>query len=96
MLPGTGGLAVQQAMSFGLPVIVAQGDGTQDDLVRSENGWRVPPDNLTSLTDALRCALSDPPRLRRMGEASYRLVVEEVNIEKMVEVFMQAVLQVIH
>ncbi len=38
VLPGTGGLAVQQAMSFGLPVIVAQGDGTQDDLVRPENG----------------------------------------------------------
>ena len=33
VLPGTGGLAVQEAMSYGLPVIVAQGDGTQDDLV---------------------------------------------------------------
>ena len=29
VLPGTGGLAIQQAMSSGLPVIVAQGDGTQ-------------------------------------------------------------------
>jgi glycosyltransferase involved in cell wall biosynthesis len=32
VLPGTGGLAVQEAMSYGLPVIVAKGDGTQDDL----------------------------------------------------------------
>ena len=38
VLPGTGGLAVQEAMSYGLPIIVAQGDGTQDDLVRKENG----------------------------------------------------------
>jgi glycosyltransferase involved in cell wall biosynthesis len=30
VLPGTGGLAVQQAMAHGLPVIVARGDGTQD------------------------------------------------------------------
>ena len=44
VLPGTGGLAIQQAMAHGLPVIVAHGDGTQDDLVRSENGWQVPPE----------------------------------------------------
>ena len=29
VLPGTGGLAVQQAMSFGLPVIVGRSDGTR-------------------------------------------------------------------
>jgi len=30
-------------MAYGLPVIVAEGDGTQSDLVRPENGWRIPP-----------------------------------------------------
>jgi glycosyltransferase involved in cell wall biosynthesis len=89
-LPGTGGLAVQQAMSFGLPVIVAQGDGTQDDLVRSGNGWRIPPDDLAALTETVRTALSDPVRLRHMGAASYRIVAEEANLERMVEVFIQA------
>jgi glycosyltransferase involved in cell wall biosynthesis len=89
-LPGTGGLAVQQAMSFGLPVIVAQGDGTQDDLVRPENGWRIPPDDLVALTEALQAALSDPDRLKQMGAASYRIVAEEVNLEHMVEIFVQA------
>jgi glycosyltransferase involved in cell wall biosynthesis len=96
VLPGTGGLAVQQAMSFGLPVIVAEGDGTQDDLVRAENGWLIPPDDLPRLTETLRTALSDPFRLRSMGQASYRLVVEQVNVEKMVEVFVKAILQVVH
>ncbi len=90
VLPGTGGLAVQEAMTHGLPVIVAQGDGTQDDLVRPENGWQIPPDNLTALTETLRLALSDIPRLRQMGAESYRIVVEEINLEKMVEVFVQA------
>ncbi len=52
VLPGTGGLAIQQAMAHGLPVIVAHGDGTQDDLVRSENGWQVPPDDLPALTSS--------------------------------------------
>ncbi len=90
VLPGTGGLAVQEAMSYGLPVIVAQGDGTQDDLVRSGNGWQIPPDDFGALLSTMKDALSDAARLRRMGEESYRIVKEEINIEKMVETFVRA------
>jgi len=90
VLPGTGGLAIQEAMSYGLPVIVAQGDGTQDDLVRKENGWQIPPDDLDALVFTMRDALSDVARLRKMGEESYRIVAEEINIEKMVETFIKA------
>jgi glycosyltransferase involved in cell wall biosynthesis len=96
VLPGTGGLAVQEAMSYGLPVIVAQGDGTQDDLVRQENGWQVPPPSgdFEALVAAMKDALSDAARLRRMGEESFRIVKEEINIEKMVEVFVTALRRV--
>jgi glycosyltransferase involved in cell wall biosynthesis len=90
VLPGTGGLAVHEAMSHGLPVIVAQGDGTQDDLVRKENGWQIPPDDNAALVAAVREALSDVTRLRRMGEESYRIVAEEINIQKMTEIFIAA------
>ncbi|NLG95723.1 MAG: glycosyltransferase family 4 protein [Chloroflexi bacterium] len=91
VLPGTGGLAVQQAMSAGLPVMVAEADGTQADLVRPENGWLLPPNDDEALTRALAEALSDPARLRRMGRESYNIVVNEVNVERMVEVFGEAV-----
>jgi len=90
VLPGTGGLAVQQAMAFGLPVIVAEGDGTQGDLVRSENGWQVPDNDVDALRAALIEAISDAPRLRRMGAESYRLVVAEINLERMVGEFVNA------
>jgi len=90
VLPGTGGLAVQEAMSYGLPVIVAQGDGTQDDLVRKENGWQIPPDDFDALLSTMKEALPDVMRLRRMGEESYRIVREEINIEKMAETFVMA------
>ena len=90
VLPGTGGLAVQEAMSYGLPVIVAQGDGTQDDLVRKENGWQIPPDDYDALVSTMKDALSNVARLRRMGEESYRIVKEEINIEKMVDIFVSA------
>jgi glycosyltransferase involved in cell wall biosynthesis len=90
VLPGTGGLAVQEAMSYGLPVIMGQGDGTNDDLVRPGNGWQVSPDDLGALTKTLRAALSDVSCLRAMGTESYRIVAEEVNLEKMVEIFSEA------
>jgi glycosyltransferase involved in cell wall biosynthesis len=90
VLPGTGGLAVQQAMSHGLPVLVAQGDGTQEDLVREGNGWLVPPNDLQALTATLSQALSDPARLRRMGMESYRITKEEINLETMVDAFVDA------
>ena len=90
VLPGTGGLAVQEAMSYGLPVIVAQGDGTQDDLVREENGWQIRPNDFEALVLTIKDALSDVARLRKMGEESYRIVAEEINIEKMVGIFVKA------
>jgi len=90
VLPGTGGLAVQEAMSFGLPVIMGAGDGTNDDLVRPGNGWQIPPDDLEALAQVLHQALSDPARLRSMGAESYRIVEQEVNLERMVAVFVQA------
>jgi glycosyltransferase involved in cell wall biosynthesis len=90
VLPGTGGLAVQQAMARGLPVIVAEGDGTQEDMVTQDNGWLVRPGDVGSLTATLRVALARPERLAGMGRASHRLVVERFNLDTMVDVFVAA------
>jgi glycosyltransferase involved in cell wall biosynthesis len=87
VLPGTGGLAVQEAMSYGLPVIVAEGDGTQRDLVTEENGWLVQPGNIADLSQALREAIEAPADLLRMGVASYRIVRDRANIDAMAGVF---------
>ena len=91
VLPGTGGLAVQQAMSFGLPVIVGRSDGTQGDLVRPENGWTYAGDGPEALRALLQNALEDVKRLREMGAASYRIVRDEVNLETMVAAFVHAI-----
>lgn len=91
VLPGTGGLAVQEAMAYGLPVIVAEGDGTQTDLVHPGNGWIVPPNDPVALQEAIQVSLSDVLRLRKMGDESYRIVCEEVNLEIMVFSFIQAI-----
>lgn len=91
ILPGTGGLAIQQAMSFGLPVITGQADGTQSDLVREENGWVLPDESPQTLSRLIRDALGDIQQLRRMGAASYRIVSEEINLENMVSAFLRAI-----
>lgn len=89
VLPGTGGLAVQEAMSHALPVIVAEGDGSQEDLVRPANGWLVPPGDLPALQAALQAALTDPD-LHRKGLESYRIVREEINLNAMADAFINA------
>jgi glycosyltransferase involved in cell wall biosynthesis len=83
VLPGLGGLSIQEAMAHALPVVVADGDGTQYDLVRPSNGWHVVPGDCTDMTNTLRLALSDPRRLRRMGEKSFEIVRDEINLQTM-------------
>lgn len=89
-LPGTGGLAIQQAMAYALPVIAAEGDGTQEDLVRPANGWLIRPGSVESLTEALLQALQASSALAHMGAESYRIVRDEINLQAMVESFLSA------
>jgi glycosyltransferase involved in cell wall biosynthesis len=91
VLPGTGGLAVQQAMAHGLPVIVGEADGTQSELVKPQNGWLLPNANAGTLSVALQEAISDVSRLRQMGEVSYHIVDQEINLELMVQGFINAI-----
>jgi glycosyltransferase involved in cell wall biosynthesis len=91
VLPGTGGLALQQALAAGLPIIAAEGDGTPQDMVTSGNGWLVRPGDLADLRAALQHALTlDEGRLRAMGEASFRLARERFNLEAMTDAFVAA------
>jgi glycosyltransferase involved in cell wall biosynthesis len=91
VLPGTGGLAIQEAMAHGLPVIVAEGDGTQNDLVRPQNGWLIRPNDLQDLTQKLSLALSDAQKLRQMGAESFRIANQEININAMANRFVDAI-----
>lgn len=90
VLPGTGGLAAQQAMAHGLPIVIADGDGTQRDLVTAKNGWLVEPGNPESLIQALASATTKRDELDQMGIESYRIVKDRINIETMAATFVQA------
>ncbi len=59
ILPGLGGLALNQAMFWGKPCIVSEADGTEDDLVIEHlTGFRFKSDDKFSLLNAMERALT--------------------------------------
>jgi glycosyltransferase involved in cell wall biosynthesis len=91
VLPGTGGLALQQALAAGLPAIAAQGDGSQQDMVTPDNGWLVRPGDLAELRAALVRAVGlNDDQLRAMGAASFRLAQTRFNLNAMTDAFVAA------
>lgn len=64
------GLAVNEAMAAGLPVIVSDRCGCAIDLVRSENGMIFDPVRPKSLADALTLLLQQEEKWPLMGQAS--------------------------
>lgn len=91
VMPGTGGLAVHEAMIYGKPVIVGPSDGTQADLVQEgRNGYNVPDGDTNALKNAVERALSDPDRLQRMGLESRKIATEEVSLGAMVDAYVHA------
>lgn len=65
------GLAVNEAMAAGLPVVISSELGCAPDLVADGvNGWTFPSGDVDRLADTLRRLVVDPSVRRRMAEAS--------------------------
>ncbi|CAF0694449.1 glycosyltransferase family 4 protein [Candidatus Methylacidithermus pantelleriae] len=71
----TWGLVVNEAMNFGLPIIVTERVGCAPDLVlEGENGFVVPAGDPVFLAKAIDRVLGDPALRARMGEVSREIV----------------------
>lgn len=71
VLPGTGGLGINEAMAHGLPIISGYADGSADDLVvDGANGFRLRNGTPYELADRIATILDDPALAKRMGETS--------------------------
>jgi glycosyltransferase involved in cell wall biosynthesis len=71
----TWGLAINEAMCMGCPVIVSTHVGCAKDLVRPyRNGLVFPAGDVTALSSSLKEALADRDRLRKWGEESRRII----------------------
>ncbi|MGE5199099.1 MAG: glycosyltransferase, partial [Rhodospirillaceae bacterium] len=71
VLPGDGGLAINEAMAHGLPVICSTADGTERDLViDGGTGHFFRRGDASELAARLATLLSLPERVRAMGDAA--------------------------
>lgn len=69
------GIAVAEAMSVGTPVVVSDQVHIWKGIQQAEAGW-INACNVSSLTDALRLALSDPHEQQRRGTNAHRYAHE--------------------
>lgn len=67
----TWGLSVNEAMNFGLPVIVSSTCGSSFDIVENnENGYVFEEGDIAALTDSIRLIVNDELRREKMGRKS--------------------------
>jgi glycosyltransferase involved in cell wall biosynthesis len=98
VLPGIGGLALNQAMFWRKTCIVSEADGTENDLViESETGFRFEKDNLQSLTNAMeRRFKSSPSEIEEMSAKSREFIETKSNVNSMVQVFSESAVNLLN
>ena len=79
ILPGLGGLSINQAMAYGLPVLCTHADGAEDDVVfKDETGYIY-----SDIDDAIQYIHSKTEEdWKRMGKNASELMFGEFSIEK--------------
>ncbi|MBN2486809.1 MAG: glycosyltransferase [Bacteroidales bacterium] len=93
VLPGIGGLALNQAMFWKKTCIVSEADGTEDDLViENHSGYRFKRHDLDSLVSAMERRINEAPeKLSEMEDNSRRIITEKSNVNNMVSHFVNGI-----
>src|SRR5699024_8021625 len=95
LLPGTGGLAVNEAMAYALPVISAPGDGTIYDLIDDgKNGFLIEHNcNIDVLASRMEYFLNlKKEGLDQMGNYSLQKIQQEATLDNMANQFVKGIL----
>ena len=93
VLPGVGGLALNQAMFWGKPCIVSKADGTEDDLViEGVTGYRFTENDLSSLISAMERKINEKQDKTDQISLNSRLLIQnQSNVNMMVSVFLDSI-----
>lgn len=91
VLAGMGGLSINDAMTYGLPVLCSVCDSTERDLVTDGlNGSFFRDGDVDSLTEKIEQLLASPARCKEMGKESERIIREKINLETVSERYLKA------
>ncbi|WP_277120761.1 glycosyltransferase family 4 protein [Bacteroides ndongoniae] len=91
VLAGMGGLSINDAMTYALPVVCSVCDSTERDLVTDgRNGLFFRDGDADSLTEKILQLLASPQECRRMGQESERIIREQINIDTVTERYLKA------
>jgi glycosyltransferase involved in cell wall biosynthesis len=81
VLAGMGGLSINEAMSFGKPVVCSVCDGTEKALVKNEyNGFFFENGNADSLYQKIEYLFKNPYLMETMGKNSENIILNGINI----------------
>lgn len=91
VLAGMGGLSINDAMCFSLPIICSTCDGTEQDLVvEGVNGFFFKEDDAGDLARKMSWILSDLSIAMRMGEKSLQMIKENANLDSFANMYKEA------
>jgi glycosyltransferase involved in cell wall biosynthesis len=97
VLPGIGGLALNQGMFWRKVCIVSTADGTEDDLIiDGKTGFRFITDDKLSLAKAMekRIMMSAEDALK-MGNTARELIINRSNVNQMVNTFHNTIIDIL-
>jgi glycosyltransferase involved in cell wall biosynthesis len=86
------GLAINEAMQFGKPVIATPRVAAAHDLIKQGiNGFIVPENDVQALAKAINTIISDEELAKRMGQKSREIIIQGYTYEHMAEGFKEAI-----
>lgn len=81
VLAGMGGLSINDAMCYELPVVCSVCDGTEKDLIEEgKNGYFFKEGDAADLAEKIELILADEKKRKQMGHESLRIIEDKINI----------------
>jgi glycosyltransferase involved in cell wall biosynthesis len=78
-------IATVEAMRAGLPIVASDVGGVSEQVRSEENGFLVPPEDVSALKRALEDLLQNEEKRQEMGETGRKIFREQFRVEKMVD-----------
>jgi glycosyltransferase involved in cell wall biosynthesis len=90
VLPGTGGLILNEAMLFQKPVVVSEADGTENDLLlNGYNGIKFQTNSKASLASAMYEIAENLSFFQENAKKASEVVIKRSNVDSMIAIFLR-------